>query len=132
MEGKQKKNLIKDFNKIFNIKEESEKEPIINEKDLIGYSDPANVCMIIPLKKSFKNFLTTNFEIEEKPIPTLDYSQNSKEPNIKSKYSCEYLNILLNLTKYYHSVTFEIKPDYPLRVTTEDFIFILAPRVDND
>lgn len=124
--------IIKKFGQFFKTQNQSNDDTKIKEKDLIGYMDITNVCMIIPLKKNIKSLLNEIFELSESKIPELDYIETSKNKPNRSKYSTEYLKPILELCKQYETFTLELKEDYPLRLTTEDFIFILAPRVEND
>lgn len=127
----EKLNLIKQFGKVFSVKtDDATKE--IPASDQKGYMDMANVCMIIPKNKDFENFIVSNFEVKEQKVPVLNYNHDLKKGMIRSKYSCEYLRILLEICKNYEHVELKINTDYPLRAETKDFIYILAPRVDND
>ena len=120
--------VIKHFNRLF-AKRHDKVDETIPETELRGYMDPTNVSMIIPLKKGFRDLIKSSFDVREDKIPELNYKQDSKNPDNKCMYSSEYLRVVLELAKHYDNLTLEMKPDSPLRVTTEDFIFILAPRV---
>lgn len=132
-EIKKQKTILSGLSKLFRELDKDKKEVIPKSKRR-GYIDPASVCMIIPKTQEFKRTLLNNFEVEETKIPKLDYKLDKIETGleIKSKYATDYLNILLNLNKVYDSVIIKIKPNYPLWVETEDFIFILAPRLEVD
>ena len=100
--------------------------------------DPANVSMIIPKTVTVRDVMLSVFDIDRDyffsdkcKVPDLDYSDN-KGAEIKSKYCCEYVTIFLELCKNSDTVIIKTKPDYPLWIETDDFIFILAPRVDNE
>lgn len=125
-----KKNLIKDFNQIFNLK--SEDNETISETERVGYMDCSNVCMIIPKRPQFKAFLLNTFDVTEQKVPELNYVSDNVGEISSCRFSCEYLKILLTVCKYDDSVKLSVKKDYPLTAETEDFVFILAPRVEND
>ena len=63
--------------------------------------------------------------------PKLEYKANAGE-QCTSKYSGEYLKIFLEIVKHYDVVTLSTRDTYPLMISTPDFDFILAPRVDTD
>jgi len=123
----EKQDIIKQFGKIF--KEKSNEEDIKRE-DLKGYMDPSNVMCIIPKKESLRTYLINNFEVEERKIPEFDYTDNKLEP--VCTYSCEYMKVILEMTKNSEVIKFKLKSDYPLWAETEDIIVILAPRVVNE
>lgn len=122
-----KLNIITQFGRLFKVRTDFEDDSI-PEAELLGYTDPANVCMVIPLKKSFKLALINNFDVSENKAPNLDYSGNCAKG---TKYSCEYLKIMLELTKHYDSVRIKVCDCYPLTFETDDFRVILAPRVED-
>ena len=131
-----KLDLIKQCGKLFRDKQEDlteAKADIIKEEDYVGYTDPSNVCMVIPKLKSVKTILLESFDISESKIPELVYVMESKE-RPKCKYSRDYLRILLEITKKSESegIQFELKEDFPLRVECKELIFILAPRVEGN
>lgn len=131
MEIKTKQDLFKNFNKIFKVKVE-ETEKIIPDEELKGFLDESNVLMVIPKKESLKQYIKDNFEVEEKDtIQSIEYISKAGE-NCSSKFSCDYLKHILEICKHYESVVFKVREDYPLTIETDDFRFVLAPRVDND
>lgn len=134
MDEKLKKDLYKDFKKIFSIDKDKEGEDEIIEPK-IGYIDLANVMMVIPKKKSLKQFIVNTFDVNESKRPEILNYRISKEEigkEISTIYSGDYLKLILEIVKHYDTVRFKMKQDYPLLVETEDFDFILAPRVEND
>jgi len=66
-----------------------------------------------------------------------DTKIETKEENVRSKYSIEYLKKMISGSKLADKVTIQFSMDYPLRL---DYValdkvslsFILAPRVEND
>jgi hypothetical protein len=122
-----KMNIIKDLNKLFSLRTDDETTKI-NPENYKGYMDSANVCMLVPKSKEFEKILLDNFDVHDSKIPELSYVSNLES---KSTFGTEYLLILLTLCKYYEKVQLSVKNDFPLRAETEDFIFILAPRVEN-
>ncbi len=97
-----------------------------------GFMDSANVCCFIPkntrLKETFKNTFGFNNE-ETHKIPNIN---NDKQQSCK--YSREYLKFLLELIikSGCDSVKLTIAEDHPLTAETEEFKFILAPRIETD
>lgn len=126
---KEKLDLIKKCNKLFNEKQEEQEE--LQEQKI--FLDKNSVCGIIPKKQWVKTALLNNFDVGERDKPTLDYNYNgdNKEEEIKAKYSTEFLKIVLEMTKHYDELTLKMKKDYPLTICCEDFDFVLAPRVDD-
>jgi len=119
---------IKEANEIF----EKDKE--------VCFMDNANVCMVCLKNKRVINLALSIFgsDIEFKKIP---YDLNFKidkdslieiNHEICSKYSGEYLQIVLELCKYGNPKIY-LRRDYPIKVELEEIgvTFILAPRVEN-
>ena len=130
-EEKKKFNLIKQFDKLFSAKINTElDEKLIPDEEQKMYLDKSNVVAIIPLKKWAKDFLLTNFDVTENNVATLSYYVKSEE--CKSRYGSEFINVVLNICKEYHYFDLETRKDYPLRITTDDFILIVAPRRNDD
>ena len=101
------------------------------KENLKGFMDLANVFMVIPKYEELKTFITENFEVSETDkIPELDYN---KENSGTSKYSSEYAKVLFSIAKNTNDNFFKISvaENYPLKVETNEYIFILAPRVEN-
>ena len=99
-----------------------------------AFLDNATVFLFIPKKTELRKIIEETFIIYQKRVAKqILSSMNFKLDNfgeISSLYSSEYLNIIFNLTKGYDSVKLKFKKDSPLFVETEDFIIILAPRVE--
>lgn len=127
-------NIIKQFDKLFYKKEQYTEEDIakdtIPKTNYKGYMDKTSVVMVIPKKHSFNNKLIADFEVEEHKVPDLDYTL-TKPVGYTSKYSCEYLGLILQLCKHYDAIKISLKEDYPMKLETTDFIVIIAPRVDS-
>lgn len=125
-----KKSLLQHFGKVFQQKTSDDKE--IPSKERKIYLHPTNVFGVIPKTKQFENLLVSTFDVNGMDQPSnLDYNVTDKR-EVKCKYGSEYLKVLLELCKHYESVTLQMKAEYPLRAETDDFIFILAPRVESD
>lgn len=105
-----------------------EDEQIISKKI---YMDAGNVCGFIPKTKRFEEAIKLFFDTEGSEVPRVDYETLQGE-TCTAKYSSDYLKIVLAMCTAYESVKLTIKKDYPLKAETTDFIFLLAPRVDND
>lgn len=128
-----KPQLIKDFGLLLKAKSGYYAEDAENLPGKEGYMDPANVCMIIPLKKWVKDAIISIFDTgEPAKAPELDYKTITAGTAQSSKYSMDYLKIGLKLAGYYESVKISMKHEYPLTLETEDFKIILAPRVSHD
>ena len=132
------KQIIGTLNKLFReaSTDQEHKADNIPEDQLRGWTDPANISMIIPKNKYFLDLFRGAFNVDEElfnktKVPELDYTETGGLPN-KCKYPTEYLLIALELLKHYNTATIKMKSDYPLLIETDDFIFILAPRVDNE
>jgi hypothetical protein len=111
------------LNKMFSQKTEDTEEITCDK----GYMDKASVIMLIPKTQALKDYIISNFDVTEAPIPTLDYPNNEGGSN----YSKEYMGILLSIIKNSNSDNIEIHTgrDFPLKVETKEMIFILAPRI---
>ena len=134
------KDLLGGAGKLFDAKENLnvlDNKEDIPEAERKGVMDQANVCMLIPKKKWVLDTLKNNFRFEDadfKPLPKLDYvcGLDHAENEIVSKYAGLYLRIMLEMTKHSEYLIMKIKPDYPIWIECEDFIYIIAPRVECD
>ena len=105
----------------------------IKPKDRKGYMTYDNVAMIVPKTKWFRDSLIKVYDVGESTVPELNYySEKDKIEESVSRYSGSYMVFVMNLVKHYEAVTMKVNKDYPLTIETEDFIFVLAPRVDNE
>jgi len=128
-EEQKKKDILRHMSKLWTLAKDYEDE-LIPEGDRKGFMDPANVCMVIPKKKKFLSFLKSTFVLSEpQKVPKLDFKGDGTAS--VSTYSCEYIRVLLEMAKHDDSVRLSLKADYPLKAETEDFVFVLAPRVSN-
>ena len=145
------KNLLKNFNKIWDKKEEidnlsnilieklSKNEEIknINEKDYSGYIDDANVLMIIPKKAWLKKLIENNFKVKAekertiKLFNSLNYIPDKFE-EASCSYTQEYMGIIFGLAKSYDKIRLKLKKDKPLFAELDDMVIILAPRSDEE
>ena len=127
-------NIIKQFDKLFKKKDILLEDDTITKKDYIGYMDNANIMMVIPKTRTLKTELINSFDVTESDrIPDLDYTNVMSKSGLESasKFSCEYLGILLSLCKHSGTMKLYVKADYPLKVETDDIIVVLAPRVED-
>ena len=64
--------------------------------------------------------------------PELNYISAEEKEN-KTKFSIEYVGLIIELFKLTNDYSFEIsiKKDYPMTIEGEEFKVILAPRVEN-
>lgn len=145
------KNLLKHFEKIWDKKSDADElsniiiEKLskdkeikgINWEDYIGYIDNPNVLLVVPKKEWLKKLIENNFKVKEEKerarnlINSLSYAPDNWE-EISCSYSEEYLNIIFGLIKGYEKIKFKMKKDSPLWVETNDFIIILAPRIEEE
>ena len=78
METKTKKDLVKNFNKLFFAKDEQIKnDNKIKTEDLKGYMDKTNCIMLIPLDYQIKENLLINFDEVWNIITSSERSQKS-------------------------------------------------------
>src|SRR3990167_10888736 len=126
--------IVKHFGKLFAHKPESDDEAVIALEERKLYLDLANVAGIVPKKEWVKQAIWTLFDVSEPgKVPELNYSNDSlKGLSSSCKYSGEYLKILIAIVAEYDSVKISVQHDYPMKIETDDFIMILAPRVEND
>lgn len=141
------KNLLRHFRKIWKKKDNIDNlsniliekllrnSKQINQEDYTGYSDSANILMVIPKVEGLKKLIEKNFEVKEGKeranslINELDYNSEGIR---ESLYSPDYLNLIFNLMKDYDEIEIKMSGnDNPLWVECKEFIMILAPRVHN-
>ncbi len=128
-------NVLKNW---FDEKEYKEEDKTkLDEEEIVGYIEPANVLLIYPKTKEFKDLIERNFDVgnSNKEIPKLDYKVSNFEEakdEMVSTYSMQYLSEIFKLCENYEKVKFKLKNNYPLWVETIDFVCILAPRVETD
>lgn len=129
---------VNQFKKIWRTRDfEAEQNEAIKPKDRVMYMDNSNVMAMIPKRTWFKNQLESVFDVGQGRkvpdwVPLGSNGSKIEEGLPKSKYSSEWLQWVLAFCKHYESVTFTMGTDYPLQIETDDFIWILAPRIDND
>jgi len=143
MDYKQELKIKKALSKIFKPVEPKDRfdfpdlEPKLNK---IFFTDYANICAVMPKSKDGLRILLDfiNKNDLEKIIkrPNLDFSLSDDDLKtltdlIKSKYSMDYLLKILNVLKEDGaSVEITLKSDYPIRLSSKNFAFILAPRIN--
>lgn len=96
--------------------------------------DPANVTMTIGKTERAKRFLALYLDLESSTEFKSETIYNFKTENeIKSCYSLELLNPLLKFLKVAsEKVVIQMKDNHPIKLETDDFICILAPRILGD
>lgn len=103
-----------------------------------GYTDVANVFLIVPKKENVKVMLNsifdnTDYKKEEIPLTkfaSYDETISGKREFNMSDYSSKSI---LPLLKGYLNIKFRIKDmNYPMWIETEDFVIIVAPRIPNE
>jgi hypothetical protein len=130
---KQEAKLLKLLGDIFTETEERYSEEEAKEMDKICCMDPANVCMVV-FKSERARMLGRRFARKDCKLPELVYMDD--KPSVSS-YSMEYLTAIMKIfNEVDDSVTLKVRNDFPLCVESKsefkDFMFVLAPRVDND
>jgi hypothetical protein len=129
--------VASEFRKLFKdiptiAEDEETNKTLIPPADRRVYYDPANVCGVIPKQPWVLEALkSTMFLPDPHVMPLLNYVVSGGAP-ARSKYSSEYLKVIIELCRHYDVVTLSLKDTYPLYVETPDFDFVLAPRVDTD
>lgn len=144
--------LLKDFSKIFPSKKFEGNVDEIDKDKLEGFMDGAKVFMVIPKRYSIKKIIVDNFDLDNThKIPVLDYNftylqkideekkrviyrlQEVDEIAVEnvSKFSSEFLKVILKLCSRADTIKFKMLKDYPLWIETDELICILAPKVDN-
>jgi hypothetical protein len=119
----------------------TESAALVAHTDL-AIMDSANVCMLAAKTARLKLLLRKFVSADEQPrkVPDLRFGADKGLDNT-AKYSVLYLDWVIDLAKLIAkadgnkeggSLRLSLKHDYPIRAETDDFIFILAPRVDND
>jgi hypothetical protein len=78
-----------------------------------------------PKNTLLRAYMANNFETL-KGEDKLDYSSSSI-----SIFMGEFLADIFRMCRNYEKVTISMGKDYPMKVETEDFVIILAPRVEN-
>lgn len=132
LEPNAKADIIKSLAKLLKAKQDGIKEEIKYEDRRI-YLTACNVAGFIPKTTEFRDLIRTYTTATESTMPpfAFDYAVQN-EDTTRSKYSTEYLKVALEICKHYEHVKISTKKDYPLRIETEDFDFILAPRINED
>ena len=107
---------------------EGEDDKIIPDEKQLGYMDETNVSMFVPKTKRLKKIFENTFDVDPKEVVDTLTSTDSRT----AKYGVDYLIFLLELLKKSkcESVKLTLDRDYPLIAETEDFKFILAPRIN--
>jgi hypothetical protein len=139
---KQELKVLKAISKIFN-SYPSDETPLyfdlLDGKDY-GILDPSNCIMIIPhsvrMKKLMLKFMSKDDlkGLKYNKIPDLKYIINDITSGLEIK-SCYDLRILQKILSCFESIGVinlrcYMSHDYPITLKSDDFTFILAPRID--
>lgn len=129
-------NLHKAIAFLFSWENEPLSEQIAFSKEKLCLLDDSKAAMLIAKTYRAKEILRhyMNFDKSDTKVPKLDYATKNDKDNIfMSKYSLEFLIPALKIFKCIsESVKVQIRNDYPVTISNDDFDFILAPRVEND
>ncbi len=127
--------LLKYLNKYFKQYNEASEEYLINKN--MGIVDPANVTLIYAHKEEGKRLLSKFCDIDDNygnvhKIPNhLKYKSEKDEENV-SKFSLDYLSFWMDFLKLTSDgVKVSTKRDSPIKLESEEFTIILAPRIDD-
>lgn len=121
-----KPTFVRQFQKVFSAKPDDHRTEI-PEDQRVGFIEPTNVAMVVPKTEEYKALIPELFDVTESRIPDLKFSRGGR-----SKFSAAYLRPLFEMVKKSEHVYIEVMGDYPLRAETPDFIYIVAPRVENE
>ena len=129
---KQEAKLLKLLSEIFTETEERYSEEEAKELPYICCMDPANVCMMV-FKSERARMLGRRFARKDCKLPELIYVDS--KPSV-SAYSMEYLSKIMKIfDEVDEAVILKVRNDFPLSIESKsefkDFMFVLAPRVDN-
>jgi hypothetical protein len=132
--------LHQKFMKLFaGVDEPVSEEDVLNAKDVIVITS-CNVGMVVAKTERAKLFLRSyvdEFQLT-KQNPKLDYKCIVDEENRVRLSSCyiwkifDIVKLLEQINDKDESVDILIKKEYPITIETEDFKFVVAPRVLND
>jgi hypothetical protein len=130
---KQEAKLLKLLSEIFTETDERYSEEEAKAMEKICCMDPANVCMVV-FKSERARMLGRRFARKDCKLPELVYVDD--KPSVSS-YSMEYLSKIMKIiAEVDDGVTLKVRNDFPLCVESRsefhDFMFVLAPRVDNN
>jgi hypothetical protein len=106
-------------------------EEIINEEN-IAVCDPSHVCMVIAKTTRAKILLRRFFDPDNVPkVPHLDFSTVKGGGN--SSFSTDFfLSIMKCLEHINDHFNVKMGVDNPCIIESEDFIFLLAPRIESE
>ncbi len=121
-----KPTFVRQFQKVFSAKPDDQRTEI-PEDQRVGFMEPMNVAMVVPKTEEYKALIPELFDVTESRIPPLHFSGGGR-----AKFNAAYLRPLFEMVKKSEHVYIEVMKDYPLRAETPDFIYIVAPRVEND
>lgn len=130
---KKTEDWLSGLRKLLEAKEPNPEDDDIPPEKRKMYFDRAHVMGIIPKTQTFQNLMQTHFILTEGKIPTIDYTTDTAQKSyhtLEGIYSTEYLSIFHQMSKQYKHCVFRMTPEKPLMLETDDFIVLLAPRID--
>ena len=120
--------VVKYLKKVWKPKERKDFS-LIPERERKGYMTYDNIAMIIPKTTEFKELIENLFGVEGEKIPDINYVAKEKE-EIKATFSTEYLQVFLEMAKKNDYLTIQLRKDYPIKIISKDFDFLIAPRIE--
>lgn len=135
METKEQANILKVLGKIFAHKTETDIE--IEEKNRIGFIDPANIMMVIPKTTEYLEFIQSSFKLTVGKIPDCviyanrTYTDKTNKKVFSTNIPGAYFSLLTNLCKYADFVKITVGDEFPIKFETEHFIVLVAPRIED-
>ena len=128
-DSKKKTDWFKGLKDLFN-EYDDEKTNTIPEDERKGYMDNTQICMIVPKTIEFKELLLSTYDVQEFKIPEIHYESHVEGVEIKCSYSVKFLKIFYMMAQHYDHCIIKIGCEKPLTLEVDDFIFILAPRIE--
>lgn len=128
--------LLTKLNKILNVSQNQITEEDAITKDKISVIDEANICLIVAkteeAKRVLSRFVNLDNENRINNIPSLDYSV-TEEKNLFCRYDLDYLSKIIDLLKTTaKTIKMQMKSKYPITLESDDFMVILAPKIQED
>ena len=139
--------LIKQFKKIWREKQGTDElenlliEKLIKSHPLIEipkdkrkiFMNSLKVYGIIPKKEEIRKLILSNFDVFEEKVKLKNMEARlNKKSGGKAQFNIPFLNLGMNLIKFYEKVDIKLTKDSPIWMEVEDFIFLLAPRKETE
>jgi phage anti-repressor protein len=122
--------IIIKLKKIFPLAENPEREDCLlldNNKSVV---DPSNVALVFGKNEKSKRILSYFIEVDEKlkDIPKIEYNEGGK-----GRFSLEYLKPFIDVLGVTDdAISIQVKKEFPITIENKDFVFIIAPRIENE